>query len=173
MINKLEPVPGQYRALCCGCGEVRRFSRRYDGGNQVRETGLASERCTIDLKCAVCGKRTRHAYLLDFHSVPDIAERRNPPVAVRGYDPFREAAERWSTWDFTETLLPEGIIEIIDPDRREAYYDRSGWQGDQALALAHVLAHLDLRHYEVFEWVPSECLEMEAERVARERLDLD
>lgn len=172
MISKLRPVPGQFRALCCGCGEVRRFSARYAGGGRIDDLGLPDERCTIDLKCEVCRRRTRHAFLLDFFSRPDEAERRNPPVPPRGYDPFQEAAERWSDWTFTETPLPDGIIEIIDLDRREAYFDRAGWAGDAILGLAHVLAHLDLGHHELYDaGFDAEELEDEAEQTARERLD--
>ena len=172
MISKLQPVPGRFRALCCECGEVRSFSMRYAGGNQIGETRAAAERCTIDLKCGACGRRTRHAYLLDNLPVPDFAETRNRAVPPQGYDPFLEATGRWAEWTFVETPLPDGIIEIIDPDRREAYYDPAGWDGDSALGLAHVLAHLDLRHHEVFESTTAgDALELEAEQMARDRLD--
>ncbi len=172
MISELQPVPGRFRALCCECGEVRTFSVGYNGGNPIRDTGFAAERCTVDLKCGFCGRRTRHAYLLDFFRQPDNAEARNQPVPPRGYDPFLEATERWADWTFVETPLPDGIIEIIDPGRREAYYDPAGWEGDSTLGLAHVLAHLDLRHHELFESTTAgDHLELEAERMARERLD--
>lgn len=173
MISKLQPVPGRFRALCCVCGEVRTFSMRYSGGRQIGDRGLAEERCTIDLKCGFCDRRTRHAYLLDHVSTRDRAETWDRPAPPRGgYDPFLEAIERWSTWTFIETPLPDGIIEIIDAERREAYYDPAGWQGDSALGLAHVLAHLDLRHHDRFTtaWAGDE-LELEAERMARDRLD--
>lgn len=173
MISKLQPVPGRCRALCCECGEVRTFSMSYAGGNRIGESRYADERCTIDLKCAACARRTKHAYLLDNLPMPDFAETRDraAPRHVR-YDPFLEATERWSTWTFVETPLPDGIIEIIDAQRREAYYDPAGWQGDSALGLAHVLAHLDLRHHELLESSSAvDHLELEAERMARDRLD--
>src|SRR5690606_17375883 len=154
MISKLRPVCGQHRALCCTCGEVRGFSHRYRGGNRVDETGPGPERCTIDLKCGSCGRRTRHAYLLDFSPARDAAERWNRPLPADGYDPFREAAEHWPDWTFTEIPLPDGIVEIIDPDRRKAYYDRAGWDDDPVLGLAHVLAHLNLGHHHVLDESP-------------------
>lgn len=172
MISKLRPVPGQFRALCCVCGEVRRFSARYAGGGRIDDRGLPDQRCTIDLKCDVCRRRTRHAFLLDFAVRPDAAERSNLDASLQGYDPFRAAAERWPDWNFTETPLPDGIIEIIDLDRREAYFDRAGWAGDAIRGLAHVLAHLDLGHHELYEaGFGSDELEDEAEEIARERLD--
>ncbi|WP_152361427.1 DUF6315 family protein [Microlunatus speluncae] len=173
MISELQPVPGRFRALCCECGAVRSFNLRYTGGNRIGDSRYADERCTIDLKCAVCGVRRRHAYLLDNFSVPDFAEKWQRPAPPQGgYDPFLEATGRWADWTFVETPLPDGIIEIIDADRREAYFDPAGWEGDSTLGLAHVLAHLDLRHHELFESTTAgDQLELEAERMARERLD--
>lgn len=86
-----EPEAGTLRALCCECGQVRKVSDRYYGrareadrfygeGGYLHPGEAPTEttyyRCVMPLKCAHCGRETRHAYLRDFQAYRDQSEER-------------------------------------------------------------------------------------------------
>lgn len=85
--DKLSPAPAQdqkppRRALCCECGQLRTFSANYHFAladeNAPQSVGHFTDprgwRATGTLKCAHCGRRTRHAVL------------REPDPRFRDYD---------------------------------------------------------------------------------------
>jgi hypothetical protein len=57
------------RALCCECGNVRSAAENYRGPRDANRSDETSDReqrgwrCTLTLKCSVCGTKTRHALL--------------------------------------------------------------------------------------------------------------
>jgi hypothetical protein len=76
------------RALCCVCGQLRTVSSAFvrqdanltlDAPNQTN-----GWRMTVTLKCAQCGRLTRHAKLRDGDPYRDAAEERQTPGWVPG-----------------------------------------------------------------------------------------
>lgn len=62
------------------------------------------------------------------------------------YDPGAELSAKWPGWKVSPRPL-EGIPEVWSVRRKTVLLDE-GWYGrDPDMALAHVLAHLDLGHH--------------------------
>lgn len=84
------------------------------------------------------------------------------------HDPLAELRLRWPGWKVSPRRL-DGIPEVWSVGRRIVLLDR-GWCGrDAALALAHVLAHLDLGHH--LRMPLTEQDEADADGLAMLRLD--
>jgi len=62
------------------------------------------------------------------------------------HDPWAELAAEWPGWQVNPRQL-DGIPEVWSVARRMVLLDQGWYDRDPHLAMAHVLAHLDLRHH--------------------------
>lgn len=66
---------------------------------------------------------------------------------IDAYDPYADAAERWSDWTIGYRHLA-GITAVYSASRRTFLLDADHWRGREQVGIAEAVAHLDLDHCE-------------------------
>lgn len=96
-------------------------------------------------------------------------DRAGSPRGLR-YEPGRDAAERFPGWLIRHRPLPEGLREVLCPQRRVIVIDAGDSWPAKRCSLAHAIAHLDLGHAEIPGRIFDRDHERHANQMAARRL---
>lgn len=97
-----------------------------------------------------------------------MVDRASGARALAGYDPGKDAAERYPEWVIRHVDL-QGVPEVMCPERRVILIDQGQTWAAKRSSLAHAVAHLDLEHVVIGGYLGRR-QEAEAEQLAALRL---